>query len=292
MSGLKRMLSLTGMTVSCMAVLCLAGQAHCTAGQALAQAPAPIQTPGAPAGDSGQPDRDSGALRQLSLIESHYRRGDGFRAETEGLRFLHAYPAHPAAADVELLRAKLYYGRGRYGESSLALFSHLDRHSRHPSARAAARLLTLSLVREGRLDAAERYLPVLRRRGQPAPSLEPLKSLPEDAVNPDAAVMWSTFLPGTGFFALGEPGKGFAGLGLNLLLTGAAVLSFEEDQPVAGLLFLIAEIALYSGGREAVRDAAEAQLAAMERERRGSWTRRQGEGDLLRVGLSMKFSGG
>ena len=314
MSGSKRMLALTGMALPCVAVLCMAaqalciaGQALCTAGQAHAQTGVEIQgeTPGlaqrtgkpardtgTPAGETGKPARESGALRQLSLIEGHYRRGDGFRAETEVLRFLHEYPGHPAVADVELLRAKLYYGRGRYGESSLTLFSHLDRHSRHPSTRAAARLLTLSLVREGRLDEAEHYLPVLRRPGQPAPSLEPLKAPPADAVDPDTAVMWSTFLPGTGFFALGEPGKGFAGLGLNLLLTGAAVLSFEEDQPVAGVLFLIAEIALYRGGREAVRDSAEAQLAAMERERRGSWARRQGEGELLGVGLTMKFSGG
>lgn len=255
-------------------------------------APLPAQTVESGESPPGVFPANAEGARLLSLIESHYQRGEAFRAETEVLRFLNENPSHPALGDVELLRAKLYYLEGRYGESSLMLFSHLDRHQRHPTARPAAGLLALSLVREGRLEEARRYLPALRQPGAPPPSLELLRRPPPNAVDPDAAVMWSTFLPGTGFFTLGEPGKGFAGLGLNLLLTAAAVVSFEEEQPVAGLLFLIAEIALYRGGREAVREAAEAQLMARERERRGIWARRQGEGQLLGLGLSMKFGGG
>ena len=106
------------------------------------------------------------------------------------------------------------------------------------------------------------------------------------------AVLWSTFLPGAGYFALGEPGRAFSGLGLNLFFTAAAVISFEEDLPLAGLVFLLAEIALYRGGREAVREAAEAQLAAQERERREVWVRRHGERELLGVGMRLRFGKG
>lgn len=229
---------------------------------------------------------------QLALIDAYYREGEAFRAESELLRFLNDYPAHPSSGDVELLRAKLYYLDGRYSESSLMLFSHLDRRPRHPTTRAAARLLTLSLVREGRLDDARPYLGAFREPGVPPPSLDPLRGPAPEAVDPDSAVLWSTFLPGSGFFALGEPGKAFAGLGLNLFFTAAAVISFEEDLPLAGLVFLLAELALYRGGREAVREAAEAQNTAREKRRRRAWTERHGERQLLGVGLRLRFGGG
>ena len=229
---------------------------------------------------------------QLSLIEDYYQRGEAFRAESEVLRFLSDDPSHPAAGEAELLRAKLYYQDGRYGESSLMLFSHLDRRRRHSTTREAAQLLTFSLVREGRLDDAARYLGAFRKPGEPLPSLGPLLEPPPDAVDPNSAVLWSTFLPGAGYFALGEPGRAFSGLGLNLFFTAAAVISFEEDLPLAGLVFLLAEIALYRGGREAVREAAEAQLAAQERERREVWVRRHGERELLGVGMRLRFGKG
>ena len=239
----------------------------------------------------GQAD-PSAEQAQLALIDAYYRDGEAFRAESEVLRFLNDYPAHSSAGDVELLRAKLYYRDGRYGETSLMLFSHLDRRTRQSSTRDAARLLTFSLVREGRLDDARRYLGAFREAGVPPPSLDPLGGPDPEAVNPDSAVLWSTFLPGSGYFTLGEPGKAFAGLGLNLFFTAAAVISFEEDLPLAGLVFLIAEVALYRGGRDAVREAALAQNAAREKQRRRAWTRRHGEEQLLGVGLRLRFGGG
>ncbi len=228
---------------------------------------------------------------QLGLINRYYLEGEAFRAESELLRFLHEHPSHPRRGEAELLRAKLHYREGRFGEATLMLFSQLDRFPRGRASLPAARLLTFSLVREGRLEEAQRYLGSLREPGEPPPSLEPLQGPPPDAVDPDTAVAWSTWLPGTGFFALGEPGKAFAGMGLNLFFTAAAYFAFDDNLPAVGLVFLIAEIALYRGGREAVREAAEQQLASMERERREAWTKGRGEAELLGVGIQFKFGG-
>ncbi|MCZ6646722.1 MAG: hypothetical protein O7B79_10830 [SAR324 cluster bacterium] len=244
---------------------------------------------------SRAPDPGEGQLR---LIDAYYREGEAFRAESEVLRFLHEYPAHPRRAEAELLRAKLFYRDGRYGDSTLMLISQLDRFPHGPAAFPAARLLTFSLLREGRLDEAERYLPYLRGRGEglrgrggPRPSLDALRKPLSGAPDPDSAVALSTWLPGAGFFALGEPGKAFAGMGLNLFLIAASYLAFEEDLPVVGLAFLIAEIAVYRGGREAVREEAEAQIARFKESRREGWIGEWGEGKLLKVGIRVKFSG-
>ncbi len=222
----------------------------------------------------------------LGLIEAYYQEGDGFRAETEVLRFLAAKPSHPRRAEVELVRAKLFYREGRHAESSLMLFSQLDRFPRSPAARQAGRLLAFSLIREGRLDEAE---PWLRRGGteEPAPSLGKLRAMPEGAISPGAAVAWSTWLPGTGFFVLDQPGKAFAAIGVNLFFLAAAAASFNSDLPGPGLIFLLAELAIYRGGRNAVRDAAEAQIARARRGQTERWLQRQGEAKLLSVGLRL-----
>lgn len=225
----------------------------------------------------------------LGLIESFYREGEAFRAETEVLRFLHERPRDPRQAEVELVRAKLYYREGRYAESSLMLFSQLDRFPGGPAAVDARRLLAFSLVREGRLDEAE---PLLAGGNPAAPPLASLREVPPDAVDPDSAVAWSTWLPGSGFFLVDQPGKAVAAMGLNLFFIGAAAASFNNDLPGPGLIFLLVEVALYRGGREAVRDAAEQQVARLRREREDAWLDAQGEPELLRIGFRVPFGGG
>ena len=92
--------------------------------------------------------------RALTWIDSLYRDGDRFRAESEILRFTHDFPRHPRRSEVDLLRAKLYYQDERYDEASLILYSLLDRFPREAGSGPAAHLLGLSLVHEGRLDEA------------------------------------------------------------------------------------------------------------------------------------------
>jgi tetratricopeptide (TPR) repeat protein len=230
----------------------------------------------------------NGALA-LGLIESYYQEGDAFRAETEVLRFLHERPDHPRREEVELVRAKLYYREGRYGESSLMLFSQLDRFPEGNASLQARRLLAFSLVREGRLDEAEDYLSVAGGRAASGASLRALRETPPDAVAPETAVAWSTWLPGSGFFLLDQPGKAFAAMGLNLFFIGAAAVSFQEDLAGAGLVFLLAELAIYRGGRDAVRDAAAARLARLRAQRSDAWLAEQGEPELLRFGIRLRF---
>lgn len=228
---------------------------------------------------------------QLELIESFYREGEDFRTETEILRFLHLHPEHPRRGAVELTRAKLYYREGRYSESSLMLFSLLDRHPGGEAADQAGRLLSFSLLREGRLEEAGQppaLLPGLEGEAEP---LDELREPPAGAVPPERAVAWSTWLPGTGFFLLDQPGKAAAAMGLNLFFIAATALAWQEQLYGAALIFLITESALYRGGREAVREAAGERLTRLQKERTGNWLRERGEDKLLRVGLRIDFGG-
>ena len=238
---------------------------------------------------------------QLKLIGTLYEAGEDFRTETEVLRFLHFFPSHPQRPAVELTRAKLYFRSGRFQESSLMLYSLLDRHPRGLASADARRLLGHSLVQQGRIDealalrlpeVAAESQPALQDGGLVAEPLERLRQAPADVVTPESARSWSTWLPGTGFFLLGQPGKAWAAMGLNLVLTGLAVAAWNDQMPGVALALALAEISLYRGGRNAVYEEAHAQLKQRQMERRAHWSHRNGEKPLLGVAFRMSFGGG
>lgn len=241
---------------------------------------------------AGPPREAAGA--QLAFIERLYRDGDAYRAESEVLRFLYDYPRHPRAPDVELARAKLYYRDGRYPDARFMLISLLDRRPRGAVADDARRLLTFAQLR---LDAPRRAAETaasLGAPGRPAPTAAQLDALftpPPDAVEPEAAVAWSTWLPGSGYFLLGEPGKAATGLTLNLALLGATVYAAQKDNVPAALLFLFFEGLLWQGGRSGVRQDAEALNRRLHDRRLDGWMAAHGEPDLLRVGITLRFGG-
>lgn len=221
----------------------------------------------------------------LSFIEALYQEGERYRAQSETLRWLHAHPEDPRRGAVELLQAKLYYREARYSEATLRLYSVLDRHPRGETGARAGRLLGYALVRQGQLDEAAGALPP----GAGREDLGALAGPPPDAVPPGRAVAWSTWLPGSGFFLLGEPGKATAALTLNLAFTAGAVIAWQQDNRGAALALALVEVALYTGGRRAVRDAARARLARQQAGRRADWLAAHGEPELLRVGLRVDF---
>jgi len=229
--------------------------------------------------------------RQLGFAESLYQEGERFRAESELLRFVHDYPADPLRGAAELARAKLYYQEGRYREASLMLHSWLDRFPRNPEAPSARRLLLLSEVRSGNLAGAEDLLGRMRGSEKERASLAELRESPPNAVDPGAAVAWSTVLPGSGYFLLGQPGKAATAMSLNLGFLAGAVIAYQQHNTGAALALALVGIALYGGQREAVRKDAEALLAARDRERRREWALDRGESELLAVGIELRFGG-
>jgi hypothetical protein len=228
----------------------------------------------------------SAAPSELGFVDELYRSGDAFRAETEALRWLRDHPRDPAQPAVELLRAKLYYRERRHAESDLMLHSLLDRFPLAEAAADARSLLGFSHVRQGRWVEAENLLVGAR----PAvPSLAPLQTPAQAALDKERALTWSTWLPGTGFFVLDEPGKAAAAISLNVLATAAAVLSYRQGNAPAAVLFALVEIALYRGGRQAVQEEADT-LARRDLQRRtDAWLKEAGEPELLRIGLRLRF---
>lgn len=226
---------------------------------------------------------------QLRLMESLYQSGDSFRAETEALRFAHYLPQHPQRPAVELFRAKLYYREGRFNESSLMLFSLLDRAPRGGVARDARQLLGLSLVQTGRILEAESYLQGAQKNH---PALADMENLSRDTTTPERARTWSTWLPGSGFFVLGQPAKAWAAMSLNLFFTAATLAAWNDQLPGLALALLFTEIALYQGGRQAVWDEGQAMQQKQLLEQRREWASTQGgERPLLQVGLRFSFGG-
>ena len=224
------------------------------------------------------------ALAQLAFIDGLYRQGESFRAESEILRFLFDFPEHPRRPEVELLRAKLYLRDDKNERAGLMLYALLDRQRGGAVRVQAAQLLVFALVRQGRLDDA---LPWLSAAGLPPNALESLRDASPALVQPETAVSWSTWLPGSGFFVIGETGKGAAAMGLNLGFTAGALLVLQQGNPPAALVFALVELALYRGGREAVGDAARAQWAAARRKAAKAWLQAHAEAELLRMGLSV-----
>lgn len=237
------------------------------------------------------PSAAGDAAGELSFIETLYREGDAYRAETEVLRFLHNHPAHPQRDAVELARAKLYYRDGRYRESQLMLYSLLDRFPQGEAARPAFRLLAFTQVRQGNLETAGQNLAALAGSRKPPGGLAELAN-PPGTVDAERAVRWSTWLPGAGFYLVDEPGKAAAALGLNLAFIGAGVASYRAEATGAALLFLLVEAALYQGQRKATREAAVRWNARLRAERTDAWLAGHGEARLLSVGLEAHFGGG
>lgn len=226
---------------------------------------------------------------ELRLIESLYREGDAYRAESEILRFLRFHPSHPLRPEAELTRAKLFYREGRFRESDLIVFSLLDRHPRSAAVAPARRLLAFSLLRQGNLKASQSWLKTLAPPGEPPLLLDALARPHPEAVDPDAAEAWSTWLPGSGYFAIGQPGKAATAITLNLALLGATAFYAREERPGAALLFLFFELMLWQGGRSGVRQDAETVNRRLQRRRVDAWLRRQGEPALLQFGIMPRF---
>jgi len=222
---------------------------------------------------------DPGSAR-LGFIESLYRERDDFRAESEMLAFLSEAPGHPLRPDVELARAKLHYRAGRLADADTMLLSLLDRTPKGLVAEDARRLLGFSWLRQGRLAEAQ---PLLTGEPDLAPLLEP----PPYAA--DRAVAWSTVLPGSGFFALGEPIRAATALGVNLLLLAGSVLSYDQHNVPVALLFLAAEAAFYDGGREAVREEAARLNDHWLGVRQEGWLARSSAPRLMATAFEAKF---
>ena len=233
---------------------------------------------------ASEPD-GGGDAATLSWIESLYRSGEKFRAESEILRFTRENTGHSRLSEVELARAKLYYQARRYRESTLMLYSLLDRHRGSPAERPGYRLLGLSLIRQGRIADAEAPLRASGLDDERLAALSTLYRLPDDAVDPERAVTWSTWLPGAGFYVLGQPGKAASALALNFAFTFGAVTACQQGNGGAALVLLLVEIALYSGGREAVREEGLRLNRIAENEQRRAWTQTAGEAALLQSGI-------
>ncbi|HEX7926887.1 MAG TPA: hypothetical protein VF678_04785, partial [bacterium] len=171
-------------------------------------------------------------------------------------------------------------------ESDLMLYSLLDRFPQGEASADARRLLGFSNVRQQRFVAAERQLVGSE---PPVPTLAPLVEPAQATLDKGRALTWSTWLPGTGFFVLDEPGKAATAMSLNVLATAAAVISYRQGNTPAALLFALVEIALYRGGRQAVQEEADV-LARRDLQRRtDTWLTQAGEPELLHVGLRIKF---
>ena len=241
------------------------------------------------------PAWDDGPAAQAAYIERLYGEGDAYRAESEVLRFLQAYPADPRVPAVALLRAKLYYREGRYPDARLMLYALLDRHPQDPVTADARRLLTFTHLRLGEPAAAAQVAqepPPLAGLALAGTGLAALDQDPPGTVDPGTAVAWSTWVPGSGYFLLGQPARAAAGVTLNLALLGATAYAVREDNLPAALLFLVFEAMLWQGGRSGVRQEAMAINARLRTEQLEGWLRTQGEGSLLGVGLSVRFGGG
>jgi fermentation-respiration switch protein FrsA (DUF1100 family) len=236
-----------------------------------------------------QPEREAAA--ELAFIDHLYREGERFRAESEILRFLHDHPDDPRRDAVELARAKLYFQERRYGESALMLHSLLDRIPEGEAAADGLRLLAFNQLMEGRPAEAAATLRLAGASAEALSGLAALAEPPLGRVDPDRAVAWSTALPGAGFFLLDQPGKAAAALSLNLAFAAGAVIAYRQENTGAALALLLVEIALYSGGRQAVRQEAETLLARQERARREAWLAAQGASELLAVGIRLDFGG-
>jgi tetratricopeptide (TPR) repeat protein len=217
---------------------------------------------------------------RLGFAESLFRAGDDFRAESEMLAFLIEAPGHPLRPEVELARAKLHYRAGRLADADVMLLSLLDRKPRSPVAEDARRLLGFSWLRQGRLGEAQPLL-----AGEP--DLAALLESPPYRV--DHAVAWSTALPGSGFFVLGEPGRAATALGVNLLLLAGSVVSYDQHNVPVALLFLVAEAAFYAGGRDAVREESERLNERWLRERREGWLAHSSEPRIMATAFEAKF---
>ena len=226
---------------------------------------------------------------ELRGIESLYREGEAYRAESEILRLLHFRPDHPLRPQMELARAKLFYREGRYREADLIVFSLLDRHPRSTAVVPAWRLLAFSQLRQGNLSEAQSWLNKRVPANQPPISLGELTQPLLGAVDPDAAEAWSTWLPGSGYFALGQPGKAATAITLNLALLGATAHYAREERPAAALLFLFFELMFWQGGRSGVRQDAEAINRRIRQRRVGAWLRAHGEPALLSFGITTRF---
>jgi tetratricopeptide (TPR) repeat protein len=292
----RRRTGLTALTLLALLAGWLAGGGEAARAQGLVSpAAAPALPPAVAAGGPEAPAQGpagEASLAELAFIERLYRAHDDYRAETEALRFLHYHPADPRAGAVELARAKLYYREGRYREAQLMLYSLLDRHPGSDAAQDARRLLTFAHLREGRPALAAETADALAVPGQPAPSLAELSVPPPGAVDPQRAETWSTWLPGSGYATLGEPGKAAVAVSLNLALLGAAVLSAQDHNAPAAALFLALEGLLWQGGRNGAREEAEAINRRLREQRTERWTAAHGEPALLGVGLSLRFGGG
>ena len=246
-------------------------------------------------GGGGPPAPAGAVAAQLAFIEQLYQEGDGFRAESEVLRFVQRFPGDPGRTAAELARAKLYYRDGRYGDARLMLYALLDHDPPQAVRSEARRLLTFAHLRLGQTAQAAETLDALALPGQSPPDpalLAPLRLPPAQAVDVDAAVTWSTWLPGSGYFLLGEPGKAVTGLSLNLLLLGATALAVQRDNLPAAGVFLLLEGLLWQGGRSGVRQDGEAYNARLSAQRLEQWLVERGEGALLRVGVTLRFGGG
>ena len=160
------------------------------------------------------------------------------------------------------------------------LISILDRIQRGPVAIDARRLLGFSWMRQGRLNEAAPLL-----AGEPA--LDPLRAKPP--YDADRAVAWSTGLPGAGFFTLDEPAKATTALAVNLVLLAATIISYEQHNVPAALIFASVEGAFYMGGRNAAREEAQRLNDRWMHDRRESWLGQSSEPRILSVAFSLEF---
>jgi hypothetical protein len=240
-------------------------------------------SPAWPAQDTARQETASGSgsvQARLGFIESLYQAGDGFRAESEVLSFLFESPDHVQRSEVELARAKMYYRAGRLADADVILLSLLDRRPRGTIAEEARRLLGFSWLRQGRVPEAQ---PLLSGEPDLSAVLEP------PPYRADRAVTWSTALPGSGFFLLGEPGKAATALGVNLLLLAASFVSYDQHNVPVALVFLAVEAAFYAGGREAVREESDRLNERWSRDRRQEWLARSSEPRLMATAFAAKF---
>lgn len=164
---------------------------------------------------AADPDSDGGADALLMMGESAYRAGDYATALDLFESFARNYSDDPRTVDARMRIAQCHFSLGQYslaGKQSAALAADYPKEER-------------AAVLSGEMRSIEQI---------------PMKS-------PALAGTLSAVLPGAGQLYTGRPRDAGISFLLNGGLIAAAVIAFEQEEPVAGGLLSLVELTWYSG---------------------------------------------
>lgn len=210
------------------------------------------------AGDSTSP---------LSFADWLMSEGEYYRAVTEYLRYLHERPEGNAIPKAKFRIGQAYLEGGMEERAEQALDLLISEYPESSEAVAAARILSGHLYRKGRYSDAsslsqkanlpaqdmQRFEAMCRLRQKTPPSEHSLlndewlryQNLPHKS--PTTAGILSAVLPGSGQLYTGRKSDALWAFLLNAVFGSAAVIGFENDEPVAGGFAAALTAVWYSG---------------------------------------------